>query len=223
MKKLTLSVLFILFSSSILYAQEHKNELGMSIFSLETYEPGHFDFGIGGYINPLNAIIYKRALSEDIKLRGILTAEINASSYPGYRDQCNDCGSFNHTANSIGISGGTQFGRTYNKFSPYGYVDLFYKYKYETVQYTNPWAGDAGQYSKDINSFGLRVGFGLEYNFSDRLSIALEPSLSVAYEVTNGDGYSSVHSVFTELEWDNTRETSVLFRGVNVLSVNVKF
>ena len=216
----TFIVLFSL--STTLFAQENKNELGISLLSLETYEPRHFAFGIGGYVNPINSIIYKRAISKDVKLRGILTAENNASDLPHYEDECNDCGSFSHTSNAIGISVGAQTGRTFQKFSPYGYADLFYRYKYETARYLNPWSS-SGQYARDINSFGVRLGFGLEYNFTDRLSIALEPSLSVAQEITTGEGFSTSNAVFTELNWDKSKETTLKFRGVNILSVNVKF
>jgi len=219
MKKTVYTFLVLSFLSTNLFAQEHINELGVSLFSLETYKPGHFDFGIGGYINPLNSIVYKRALNEDLKLRGILIAEINASNLPDYRDDCNDCESFTHTANAIGLSAGAQFGRTYNKFSPYGYADLFYRYKDESAEYFNPWSFSSGQYSKNINSFGMRIGFGLEYNFTDRLSVTLEPYLSVAQEITNGEGNRN----YVKLNWDNSKETTVSLRGVNILSLNVKF
>lgn len=218
MRKHSLYFILIIFTSLNLLAQENKNELGISLFSLETNEPGHFDFGLGGYINPLNSIVYKRKIKEDIKLRGILTAEINASSSPDYRDDCVDCGSFTHTANLIGLSAGIQTGRTFGKFSPYGYLDLFYSYKFETAEYFYPLSSNGG-YSREINSIGTRLGFGLEYNFSERLSLALEPSLSIAQQSIHGVGYQ----VFVLQTWDGTKQFDFKFRGVNMLSLNVKF
>lgn len=218
MKQLILCLFILGLTSNFTQAQESKNELGVSLFSLETYEPGHFDFGIGGYINPINSIVFKRKIKKDLKLRGILTAEINASSSPDFRDDCVDCGSFTHTANLIGLSAGIQTGRSFGKFSPYGYLDLFYSYKFETAEYFNPW-GSSGQYSRDINSIGTRFGFGLEYNFSDRLSLAVEPALSLAYQTLNGKGNRG----YVSLNWDNHKQFDFKIRGVNLLSVNIKF
>lgn len=222
MKKLILFFFVLTLATSFAQAQENKNELGVSLFSIETYDPGHYAFGIGGYINPINSIIYKRSITQDFKLRGIATAEVNASNMPHYQEECNDCGSFIHTANSIGLSAGAQTGRTFQKFSPYGYADIFYQYKYETAEYLNPW-GSAGQYSKNVNSFGIRVGFGLEYNFTERFSISLEPSLSVAQNSITGEGFEAVQRSYQELEWNQEKETSTNFRAVNILAVNVKF
>jgi hypothetical protein len=130
---------------------------------------------------------------------------------------------FTHTGNAIGVSLGAQTGRTFKKFSPYGYVDLLYKYKYETAEYTNLWGLSGGQFSRDINSLGARLGFGLEYNFSKRLSVILEPTLSIAHTTTNGAGTCYWNEAFGRQNWVNYNETKLNFRGVNMLVINVKF
>ena len=218
------SILFFvafLFVPFLVKAQENKNELGVSLFSLQAYGPGDYlyDLGLGGYINSINSVIYKRKINEALKLRGIATAEINASSFPDYRDECYDCGTFTHTAVASGVSLGAETGRSFGKFGGYGYTDLFYQFKYETRDYVSGWGFSSYNYQQEIQSLGLRIGFGLEYHFTEKLSLAVEPSLALSKLQTTGKGYDNN----TRVEWNKDKSNELKFRGINIFSLNVSF
>lgn len=219
MKNLLFYILAFTLLPFNIQAQENKNEFGVSLFSIGSFEPYGTDYGKVTYISPINSIIYKRAINDNLKLRGILTAETNASKSNNYGFNPYWGGSYSHTARSLGLALGAQTGKTYNKFSPYGYADLFYNYTFETAEYTASGMdiGGYGKYTKHIKSFGARIGLGLEYRFTKTVSLSWEPSVSLAQNIIEGRG----HQGGISLDYYNEPATS--FRAVNILAVNVKF
>jgi hypothetical protein len=219
MKNLILSLFIVLFAPNYLSAQDSKNELGISLMSLQ-FSNNEFA-KIRPYVNPLNSIIYKREIKENLKLRGIVTVEINTSDFSiGHGD------SYIHTAYAAGASAGVQYGKILNKIALYGYGDLFFSSTSETLYFDgSPFTRNpSGEYEKIFRRLGTHIGLGLEFNFSDRLSLALEPSLSIFRETSRSSGYfTNFNREYIELDWRGRKETKVSFRGINILSINVKF
>ncbi|MGB0850673.1 MAG: hypothetical protein ACPGTP_05470 [Bacteroidia bacterium] len=224
MKSTLLSFALLSICSGTAIAQNLKNELGVSLFSIQSMSSVDHPTPVGMYINPINAVVYKRTINMDVKLRGIVSAEINSSMFPEFNEVCKDCGEFFYISNSVGVSGGIQKGRQFGKFSPYGYVDLFYKLKYESLDYENySWGTNIEKFSKKIASYGTTVGFGLEYNFTKHFSIIWEPSFSLAQLNVNGEGFSSNRNTSEDLIWADHKELDLNMRGVNIFSINAKF
>lgn len=202
MRNYLLLIPIFLFSS--LYSQEYKNELTVSFLSL------------GDNTYPINGVMYRRTINENVKLRAMLSSEIYNSVWPEVGMGCADCGMTKQTASGFGVSAGAQYGKHLNRFNPYGYLDFFYSENYKTDEVWN--LGTDRESQMEVTNKGVRAGLGLAFDVTPRLAIAWEPSYSISLEKIRGEERQRDRYISLNQERIGTE-----FRPINVIGLSIKF